>query len=38
MTIQPAFRLLALGGAKARTNDNTGDLRVEHDQIKYNFE
>ena len=31
----PSFRLLALGGAKARTNDDTGVDFIEHDDGGY---
>lgn len=30
-----SFRLLALGGAKARTNDDTGVDFIEHDEVRY---
>ena len=30
-----SFRLLALGGAKASTNDDSGGPDIEHDQVRY---
>lgn len=30
-----AFRLLVLGGAKLRTNDDTGGDNIEHDEVRY---
>jgi len=32
-----SFRLLSLGGAKARTNDDTGFDALEHDQVYYDI-
>ena len=30
-----SFRLLAVGGAKASTNDDSGGPDIEHDQVRY---